>query len=648
MMLRGLEVEQVRRFGDPVRLSGLGPGLNLLAAPNEFGKSTLLAALRAVFMLQHGSKSEAVRSLQPYGQSASPRIAADFTIDGTEYRIEKRFVSRPAARLTEGGRVLEGEEAEAHLQRLIGLEPGKRGTEALGIMAALWVGQGQSLAQPELSDPARTTVRTCLEADLGAMTGGAEAERILARVRADLAILQDGRGNPKGRYRAAIEGEAEAADEIARLDARRRMLEDDLAAMAECRRRLAHEDNADRREKEHAVLAEARRLRDRLREYDALYRAACAAQAHAAARVEAAGQDIARRAAWQAELDGETARLTDLAEALDLAEARHAAAQAAHAARQQAVEATERARATARRALDRVEAHLALARLQRERLDEATRLDRLEQAEAEVARAGLRLAACTMDGARMSAIRQAERAVQAARAASRAQATVLNVTLEDGGEGRLVLDGRVLHSGPVDLTDSATLHIDGVGTIRIEPASGDRARLRAELAAAEDALRRMLDQAGCADPDAAETALAQRRQADLALNAARSVLAHLLPGTQDVAAALAEARRNVTALDERIARQAAALAQGPDTAGVEPDADVAAAHDRALRAMQAADARAADARQALFAPDETLRQAAADLARARAEAQSAREAAGRLARDMAAARAAEADEALSA
>ncbi|MBB2156729.1 hypothetical protein HLH33_10465 [Gluconacetobacter diazotrophicus] len=643
MILHGLEVEQVRRFADPVRLAGLGPGLNLLGAPNESGKSTLLAALRAVFLLQHGSKSRPIADLQPYGGKGAPRIAVDFTVDGTMWRLEKRFLHRPFAQLSGDGATFQGDAAEARLHALIGVESSKRGTEALGLMNALWVGQGHSLAQPDFSDPARATLRACLESDLGAMTGGEAAERILARVLADLSVLLDGRGNPKGRYRAAIEGEQAASDELARLQTRRQVLEDDLQAMADLRRRLAREDDSDRREKEREHLAEARRQRDRLRDHDARHRAARAALDHATARLAAVRQDVARRAEWRQALDAQSARRAGLAEALAAARAAHDAAQTAQAARMRAVQDADAYRLSARRALDRATRRVERTRLEQERRDAAASLDRLDQAAQAVTRAAARLSACTVDEARMTAIRQADRAVQAARAASQAQATMLDVVLEGTGAGRLKLDGRVLGSGRVQVTDTARLHIAGIGTVSIEPASHDRERLRADAARADHALRQALDAAGCVDPDAAEAALAERRQADLAFQAAQTTLAGLLVAAdRSPAAAMTEGRRRLAELEARIARHGDE--DGNPAAGQDP----AEALERASDAMQAAEDRHAAANQALFAPDETLRLAAAELGRLEGDHRLAQDAASRLTHDLAAARAAESDDALSA
>ena len=49
MRLRAISLENVRRFIDPVEITGIADGLNVLTAPNEHGKSTVFDALHAVF-----------------------------------------------------------------------------------------------------------------------------------------------------------------------------------------------------------------------------------------------------------------------------------------------------------------------------------------------------------------------------------------------------------------------------------------------------------------------------------------------------------------------------------------------------------------------------------------------------------------------
>ena len=89
MKLRALELEQFRKFDRRVKIAGIADGLNLVAGPNEMGKSTLFAALQAVLFERHRSQAQSVKSLQPAGhEGATPRVALEFEAGGRRYRVE--------------------------------------------------------------------------------------------------------------------------------------------------------------------------------------------------------------------------------------------------------------------------------------------------------------------------------------------------------------------------------------------------------------------------------------------------------------------------------------------------------------------------------------------------------------------------------
>ena len=61
MKINAIRLAEVGRFATPVALEGLSGGLDVLAGPNELGKSTIIAALRAVFGEKHSAKTETLR-----------------------------------------------------------------------------------------------------------------------------------------------------------------------------------------------------------------------------------------------------------------------------------------------------------------------------------------------------------------------------------------------------------------------------------------------------------------------------------------------------------------------------------------------------------------------------------------------------------
>lgn len=148
MILTDIQIEAVRRFASPIRVEGLGAGLNVLAAPNEAGKSTVLKALRAALTLKHGSKAQPFKDLLPYG-GGSPHIGVAFTWNGQSCWLEKKFGNGNLARLDLGAERFDGEEAEERLQALFELEKINK-YEAAGLWNALLVEQGESFAQPPL------------------------------------------------------------------------------------------------------------------------------------------------------------------------------------------------------------------------------------------------------------------------------------------------------------------------------------------------------------------------------------------------------------------------------------------------------------------------------------------------------------------
>jgi uncharacterized protein YhaN len=76
-----------------------GPGLNVLYGPNDLGKSTLAAAIRAALLLPTGS-SEA-EALQPWHSAEKASATLAFVDDsGKHWRVKKTFGGAAGAQLS--------------------------------------------------------------------------------------------------------------------------------------------------------------------------------------------------------------------------------------------------------------------------------------------------------------------------------------------------------------------------------------------------------------------------------------------------------------------------------------------------------------------------------------------------------------------
>lgn len=200
-------------------------GLNVLYGPNELGKSTLVEALRAVFLLPVGSK--AADDFIPWGTDGVPSVVVEFELlqptgasdgkppaapDGTlqeqvpssvRYRLSKSFGTARRAearleRITSSGRVVEeasGRLVDGLLRSLLdwGIpEPGGKGAprglpESYLVTALLGMQDDVTkILQTGLNDDKTDSARTRLTTELGILAQAPEVTTLLERLSADL------------------------------------------------------------------------------------------------------------------------------------------------------------------------------------------------------------------------------------------------------------------------------------------------------------------------------------------------------------------------------------------------------------------------------------------------------------------------------
>ena len=258
MKIRAVRLAECGRFATPLALEDLSGGLDILAEPNEFGKSTLLKSVRLALTEKHTSTAKLVTSLQPYGGGA-PLIEIDFDCGTEKWRLRKRFVSQRKAELTplSGGGTLRGDEAEARLAALLGGDDGK------GQLPLLWVAQGDALAPLAVGDKARPLLDLAIAQEMQAIAGGSVTRRISEIVRKRLEELETKQGRPKvrGRYDLAlkaVEDLTSKRDDANRRVAAARAQRDALAVVREREAALRHPEH---RRKLEVELGTARKAR---------------------------------------------------------------------------------------------------------------------------------------------------------------------------------------------------------------------------------------------------------------------------------------------------------------------------------------------------------------------------------------------------
>lgn len=219
MQFTSIVVDGVGKFGTRTELTGLGPGVNILAAGNEAGKSTLFRAVRACLFERHTTKNDSVRNLSTDGLSLPVTVKLDFEHDGQAYTVTKSFVKSPAASLTRAGvEIARGREADEMLWELLGITPGSGRSVDESAFGILWVGQGQSFKAPEPTEAATNVLNSAIQSEVGSLVGGERARQVVASLKDELSKLVTDKGKPKAG--------SPLADAMSRLEALRRDLAD--------------------------------------------------------------------------------------------------------------------------------------------------------------------------------------------------------------------------------------------------------------------------------------------------------------------------------------------------------------------------------------------------------------------------------------
>ncbi|WP_338332446.1 GTP-binding protein [Acetobacter sp. LMG 32666] len=564
MILTDLQIEAVRRFASPIRVEGLGAGLNVLAAPNEAGKSTVLKALRAALTLRHGSKAKPFQDLLPYG-GGSPHVGVGFTWRGQPCWLEKKFGSGSLARLDLGAERFDGDAAEERLQDLFELEKINK-YEAAGLWNALLVEQGESFAQPPLQGAGRASLQACLQQSIQGVTGTAEASAMLALVNKRLAQYQTATGKVSQRMRQVQEASEQAHALVATLVARREALHEDINGLEQTRRMLAESENPEQRRQAEEKLIALRQKRDLL--------LGLATQEQAAqAQLNATEQNLQY---FQAEQERRQTRRADIARLEQaLAEARVGQSELERLAQdvdqklvqaQAGLGAASTRHQQARTTLSRVMQKAEQAQTQQALAQERAAFERANAACARLEKAQAALRVLPVDAAFMRRLAKAVQGVHQAQARMQAQATRFVATLQPDAAGTVWLNGQPCPLGPQSLTDVSELVVDGVGRFTITPPTQQSEALHTALATAQTALDDLLREVGCHSADQAESQHEAHRQAERAVEQASAECMALLGVAQAslIGGALDQQRQKLREREAHFAKAQAAQANAPE------------------------------------------------------------------------------------
>jgi hypothetical protein len=553
VLIRRIAVEDVGVHAGRVEVV-LGPGANVVAGPNEAGKSTLVRALGAALTLPARSTSAERRRLVARS-GGDPVVEVELEHGGSTFRLRKVFAERRGTcELVEarGGAEtrLTSDAAEARLAEVLA-EGGPRPS----LLPLVWPEQGAAARDPAtaLDGATRDALSAELAAIVGASLAGHGAEEVVGAVEEECEEYFTEKGAevrraaaPLARARAVLERAGAAHAELrARADAH----EADATRHAEIERQLVA--NAAARPVADEAAAAAAREEERLAELRSRVEAAQATLGLARAAREQADRLVRERANARHDAvaaAGERDAAASRAEAARVTCASHDQARAGLAS---ALEERREAERDRERLHLRLRAALEVARAGQVR-EEAARAESRARALAEAARAA-EAALAEVPAVGAGAVRGAEeldRQLQAAEAARDAAAA--RVTILPEAPIELELDGeRIFAPAGVLLERLAAgrlqLAFPGVARVTVEAGGGagaleeKAAALRARLAAALAALN-------VPTVEAARDALGRRQAAEASAREAKGLLLTAAPdGLAALEARLARAEDEAAA-----------------------------------------------------------------------------------------------------
>jgi hypothetical protein len=529
MKIRAIRLAEVGPFSTGVVVEGLSGGLDVLAGPNELGKSTIVEALRLALFEKYTAKSKRIEALRSHGRGA-PVIEVDFEVAGEAWRLCKRFLAGRSAELEAmaTGKRYSGADAETHLGHLLSgrAHEGARFT-------LLWVGQGAPLLQPEPDADQRLLLATLIGREVEAVADGGLARALRERVKLDLAPLAGGRaGAPKIgsefdtalKLRERFRRETELAREAARA------AEGDLDELTHLRSNRHEADNSAERvrlqrlaEGAHRALEEARRVNDQL----AIAEARAKTAELALEKARNALDQFDNLAAGLARLEGDNSigqsTLGEVMQALDEANAALAAAQVA----------VEHDEAELQRLRDLM--------IARERTDAAT-ATRQRAAEIECALGEAKviikaiehgehaLAANRATADRMHLLEVKEQSIRLLESKRAAAAPRVQVAYAGHSAGRIRVGGTPVADGAeLHVRSPITFEIDGVGSMTVVPATSEETQSEREMAALGAEVAELFAEIGVDDANHAREMQLRRQELASALDRQRAALAVLAP-----------------------------------------------------------------------------------------------------------------------
>lgn len=576
MKLRAIRVCDVRGFLAPGKaVESISDGLNVLAAENEFGKSTMFDALRIVLFDKYTSAPTQVKSLRPYQTTDGPTIEVDLETDAGLFRLRKRFLSRKMASVIDLGTGKTLATGAAVQDWIVGVIGGDKPND--GPTGLLWVEQNKSLVPPSATGKSSAILNSLLEGAVSDVTGGAKLRAVLETAKAACSkLVTDKHKRPTGRYAEALKTRDEANHQVATLTARLKDLDAKRTELTALQQRLAQEDateaSADRQVKLKQLteqIVATQQAHQRLEGLENEVRLSERAVANKKQERETRQRQQATLRQNMEQANTLQRTLAGLEEKKSSLSAEVQAARAEEEKQKKAVAAAGDVMMAVRNA-DKVR----ILRAQLEACDQ--QIAAAEACHTRLSDAVARRDSCRLDRQHLEDLEALQRAKDDAETALRMSVLHVSVRYLPDSEHKVRKDGKAMRSDePLSVTGRVELDLDGIGQLIVEPAAtAEFSNLEADARDAGAALSSALARLDVTSLGEARTAFEQKTHAAVVAETAQSELDRLAP----------DGIARLNADRAKIADQLSAIAG--EAAGDGPDMDEVSAEAKHQEASQ--------------------------------------------------------------
>ena len=270
MIIRSIAVNEFMKFDQAVEITGLDEKLNIIAGPNEMGKSTILSAIRAAFFGKHRSQHKDIKNLQHSQVKGAPSVRVDFEIESEQYQIRKRFLKHQIAELRlPNGKLIKGDEAEEELSELLLFDDsGSLDRQPKEMWNLFWVEQGKSFTPVNVSEGARSGLQSVLESQVNTVLGGRRGRELLQLFSNQLSEYHTSTGRETKKFKELSAHMNSMQDEIDKLVIKRSNLVKDLERLESCQHSLKRLEEDESNKLEEQELAQFKERYEALRQIE--------------------------------------------------------------------------------------------------------------------------------------------------------------------------------------------------------------------------------------------------------------------------------------------------------------------------------------------------------------------------------------------